>query len=206
MKKSARSAGAIRMRPSAPTPRWRSHSARIAAGPMRRASWRSSTITKSLPVPWYLANRTASDLHRPLGPGFPDTRRGQELPELVHDLRGASLPGGEPPDPRVPPEPPHLPPRQRPVAAGDPGHRLLLAELAPKARRSLSVADDVGRNDERPESPIQQGPRLRQQPGEVPTDPLLDPAVQGRPGHLDAGRHHRSRVEHVPRVREGGEG
>src|SRR5881296_1189446 len=130
MKKSASSAGAIRMSPSAPTPRWRSQSARMTAGSRRRTSSRSSTITKSFPVPWYLANHTLT-LRSPFGPDRPGRGPRFEIPrEDVNDLRGSTLPRLEPPDPGVSPKPGQLAPGEGPVSPDDRGDGLPLGHLS----------------------------------------------------------------------------
>src|SRR6266536_804848 len=209
MKKSAWSAGAIRISPSAPTPRCRSHSAAMAPGSSRSASSRSSTITKSLPVPWYLANRTSASLgpSRP-GPaglhGFPAILA--EVPDdLVDGLDRTARTHGEPPDAGIPPEPRALPPGQRLVPPGDPPRRLFLGELSPKTGRRLSVADEMGRSDERAEPSIEQGPGLLDQRGKPQPNPLVDPAVEVGPGEVDPGRPNRVGRVPVPRSVEVGE-
>src|ERR671922_2782814 len=106
MKKGASRPGAMRMRPSAPTPKWRSQTARTSSGVIWWRSARSSTTTKSLPVPCALTNSTALALRKNLeGPGE------------------ALRPGGKgtPSHPRVPAEPGELAPR---VGAGARDHRV----------------------------------------------------------------------------------
>src|SRR6266542_4399627 len=182
MKKSAWSAGAIRISPSAPTPRCRSHSAAMAAGSNWRPSSRSSTITKSLPVPWYLANRTSASS----GPTRPGRAGPHALPaildevprELVHGLDRTPRPHGEPSNAGVPAEPRTLPPGQRPVPPCDPPRRLVLGQVSAETGRRFSVADEMGRSDEITEPPIEKGPGLLEQLGERQPDPLVDAPAQ----------------------------
>src|SRR3972149_2039223 len=111
MKKSPSPVRVTRMTPSAPSPKCRWHSAATSPGVRGRSSPRSSSMTKSLPVPWYFHTRSSVTL--------------EVLRQLVHDRRGALLIGREPPDPGVPPEPHHLAARQLPRPLDRLRHRLL---------------------------------------------------------------------------------
>src|SRR5439155_2900979 len=209
MRKSAWSAGAIRISPSAPTPRCRSHSAAIASGSSRSPSSRSSTITKSLPVPWYLANRTSAHFgpKRP-GPGGPLGFSAilDEVPhDLVHGLDRTAHAHGEPPTAGVPSEPRALPPGQGFVPPRDPPRRLFLGKLSAETRGRFSVADEMGRSDERTEPPVEQAPGLLDQRGKPQPNPLVDAAVQVGPGQVDPGRANGLGRVAVPRSVEVGE-
>src|SRR6266508_4296863 len=83
-----------RITPSAPTPNRRSHSAATSREDRGRLPSRSSSMTKSLPVPWYFQIRSSVTL--------------EVLRHLVHNADRPALTAGEPPDPGVSSEPDHL--------------------------------------------------------------------------------------------------
>src|SRR6266536_4004580 len=58
MKNRAAEPGPMRISPSAPTPKWRSHTRRTNSGPISTRFSRSSTTRKSLPVPCALTKST----------------------------------------------------------------------------------------------------------------------------------------------------
>src|ERR671914_1007453 len=109
-------AGATRITPSAPTPRCRSHSAATSEGERSRRSPRSSTRTKSFPVPWYFATRRSS--------------MREVFSDLVDVARGALLAGLEPPDPRIATEPGQLAAGQGPGPPHRPVHGFLEGDPA----------------------------------------------------------------------------
>src|ERR671915_211566 len=136
----ATSGRATRIRPSAPTPKCRSHSAAARSWVSSIRPLGSSSITKSLPVPWYLANAIVAPLTMP-------SSIAQVLRHLVDDPGRPVRPGPEPPNPRVPPEPRHLASGQR---LGPP-HRhpdgLLERDLPLQVADDLSVPDGLPRGE-----------------------------------------------------------
>src|SRR5439155_10637017 len=122
-----------RISPSDPTPRWRSHSAAMRSGVRSRRSSGSWTITKSLQVPWYLAKARTSGVCRSASPfsvasSSCTSRTFVELHQVVDHRPRPLRPHGEPPDPRVAPEPRHLPPGQRSGSLHGAGDGLLQAD------------------------------------------------------------------------------
>src|SRR3990172_8505019 len=135
MKKSSPSAWprVTRITPSAPMPVCRSHTAATKASASGCSSARSSSITKSLPVPWYFQMWICSAT--------------QVLRRVVHEGRRAGPPRLEPPDPGVPPEPGELPARERLRALDDQGDRFLQGQLPLQVPRHLSVPDGLARRE-----------------------------------------------------------
>ena len=116
--------------PSAPIPRWRSHTATARAALGGSVPDGSASTRKSLPRPWCLVSRTDVSLavRRRCRSNGSRTRR-------------RVLVGGQPPDPRVAPEP-------HPLAAGEPAgpadgevDGLVEAELAVEVGEQLAVAE-----------------------------------------------------------------
>src|SRR6266545_3114024 len=131
MKKSPpATSGVTRITPSAPTPNRRSHRAATSSGDRGRSVSRSSSMMKSLPVPWYFQTRSSVTL--------------EVLRQLVHHIDRAALAGGEPPDPGVSSEPDHLASSEFPR----PTHRLCgcLGEQAGIDQRSDAHLDSAGQD------------------------------------------------------------
>src|SRR3989304_6212103 len=128
MKKSSPSAcpRVTRITPSAPIPLWRSHTAATNGSVRGRSSGRSSSITKSLPVPGYFQMR--------IGPAT------QVLRQVAHETPRPAVPRLEPADPWVPPEPGELTARERLRALDGKGDRVLPAELPPQVPRPPPLA------------------------------------------------------------------
>src|SRR5438445_1665159 len=150
MKKSASSDGATRITPAAPTPRCRSHRAATSDGARSRVSSRSSIITKSLPVPWYLAKRNSPT--------------GQVLHQFVGDAGGSIPPGLEPADAGIPSEPRQLTPGERLRALDRAGDRLVERALAAQIPGHLSVPDGLARGQPSPETAIDEPAYLVDEP------------------------------------------
>src|SRR5438093_11586733 len=116
-----------RITPSAPTPNRRWISAVESREDSGSSTSRYSSMTKSLPVPWYFHTRSSVNL--------------EILRQLVHQVDRTALVCGEPPDPGVSSEPDHLASRQFPR----PPHRLRRGlregDLGPEVPRELSVPD-----------------------------------------------------------------
>src|SRR6266536_1413188 len=95
--------GAMRMSPSAPTPKWRSQIALTCAGVISSWSRGSSTTTKSLPVPCALTNSTRCLSVAAQLVGGP-------VDQVGAVVRRGPGPGGKgtPSHPRVPAEPGEL--------------------------------------------------------------------------------------------------
>src|SRR5438876_11368712 len=115
MKKSASSAGATRIRPSAPTPVCRLQIAAISEGESVSRSSMSSIRTKSFPVPLYLPN--------------PISSIAQVLRHPVDHFDRTGRTGLEPVYARIATEPRHLPTRQRPRAFRGQCDRVLQREF-----------------------------------------------------------------------------
>src|SRR5919202_140214 len=111
MKKSASAARTIRIKPSAPMPKWRSHTAATNAAFSDNASSRSSIKTKSLPAPRAFTNS-------------PFQLTYVVCPDFL--ARACDFVRREPAHARITPEPRHLPPRQTLVPSSGP-----LDELVP---------------------------------------------------------------------------
>src|SRR5262245_3452700 len=124
---------ATRMRPSPPTPKWRSQSAATRSGGRSWAPSQSSTITKSFPVPCILVNRSSAI--------------SQVLRQLVHDADRAVMARPEPPDAGISAEPGHLPPGQGPGPLDGPGDGLVEAQTAGQVLDELSVPDGLARSE-----------------------------------------------------------
>src|SRR5439155_15643094 len=144
-----------RISPSAPTPNWRSHRAATSSGDRDRRSRGSSIITKSLPVPWYLANWSSA-----MDPAPPRGRRHRLTPDriclgpkvlldLVHDLHRSLRSGREPSDPWVAAEPGELPSSQGPGAADGRSHGVLAGHPPRQVPGHLSVPDGLARGEGR---------------------------------------------------------
>src|SRR2546421_1136728 len=154
-----------RMSPSAPTPNRRSHSADTRAAGGRTRSSMSTSITKSFPVPWYLA-KFSSDMD--VGPFLRIAchRRRSQIPgQLVHDTDRPALAGLEPPDPRVSPEPRHLPAGQSPGPPDRGLDGLLQGELAGQVAGHLGVPDGLPGGRRKGWVPVDKRPDFVQEPG-----------------------------------------
>src|SRR5439155_17105823 len=162
MKKSASGAAATRIRPSAPTPRWRSQIAAISAASRDCRPSRSSMRTKSFPVPLYFPNRISVIAQIP-----------QEL--LRHGDR-PSLVGVEPPDPGIAAEPRHLPPGQFAGPLHDPAASFLEGDPTRDVLDRLSVPDGLPGGEGRAAVHLEERAGLEQQPVlELPPDAPIDP-------------------------------
>src|SRR2546430_8443213 len=131
MKKSASGAPVTRIRPSAPTPRWRSQIAAMSAASSETRSSTSAMRTKSFPVPLYFAILSSSIL--------------EVLHEFAGERAGPPFVCVEPSDPRVAPEPRELPPGEVARPCGDPGGRLAEREASRHVLDGLSVPDGLAR-------------------------------------------------------------
>src|SRR5919108_6164090 len=149
MKKSASAARVTRISPSAPIPRCRSHSATTSGPSMATRSSTSSIITKSLPVPLYLPNRTSS--------------MAEVLRQLVHDRKGPVGSRVEPPDARIAAEPGQLPPRERSRPLHGAGDGVLQRLGALEVLDGFSVPYGLSRGEGRAEATAPQCGRLLQQ-------------------------------------------
>src|SRR3990170_2573043 len=96
MKNSPLAERVTRIKPSAPTPKLRSQRRATSSGVTSSSSARSSSMTKSLPVPWYFQKSSS--------------RTTQVLPDLFGDGLRAGLCGLEPADAGITAEPGHLAP------------------------------------------------------------------------------------------------
>src|SRR5438094_642123 len=179
MKKSASgsSGRATRMKPSAPTPRWRSQIAAMSSAVSGMALSRSSISTKSLPVPLYLPNRISVTA--------------VELLQLVDQRGRSALVGVEPPDPGIAPEPRHLPAGQLARSLCGARDRVLQGTSAGHVLDHLSVPDGLARGEGRAGPPLHQRPDLLEPPGlELLLDAPLDPERQHLGLHPDPRGHH----------------
>src|SRR2546430_297892 len=193
MKKSASSAGATRISPSAPTPRWRSQIAAMSPASSDSRSSTSSIRTKSLPVPLYLPNLISSIA--------------QPLRELVDELDRPVHAGLEPSYPRVAPEPRHLATGQRPRALGGAGDRVLQRGRSLEVPGRLSVPDGLPRGKGRTHAAIEEHANLVQHAALVlRADPCIDPFSKNLGGHRHAGRQDPTLRKSVPRLGERGKG
>src|SRR6266511_1055758 len=173
MKKSPpATSGVTRITPSAPTPNRRSHRAATSSGDRGRSVSRSSSMMKSLPVPWYFQTRSSVTL--------------EVLRQLVHHIDRAALAGGEPPDPGVSSEPDHLASSEFPR----PTHRLCgcLGErdLAPEVPREFSVPDGPTGGQPSEQAPVEERPHLVEKAGiDHRPDAHLDSAGQDVAWNVD---------------------
>src|SRR5574341_406744 len=161
------------MTPSAPTPRCRSQRATTSPELSGRTSSRSSSMTKSLPVPWYFQIRSSAT---------------QVLQQVVQDVGGAALAGGEPADPRVSPEPRHLAPGQRLRPLHDQRRGLVEGASPRQVTRHLSVPDGLARGRGTLEPAVAERADLLDEPvSQLIADPPLDPAREDVARHHDPG-------------------
>src|SRR5215204_1054404 len=173
---SSAAARTTRSTPSAPIPPCRSHRARTRAAVRSRAASGSGSTTKSLPVPWPLANGTGCT-----GPSLRGTDR---VEHRTQQIRPRPV---QPPDPRVAAEPGPLPPDE-PAGGGHgvPGGGVEAA-LAVQRGDHLPVAERPGGRAPLTQADLQQPADLRHQPGgEHPLDPPLDQPVQVAAVAVDA--------------------
>src|SRR5881396_1331453 len=182
-----------RITPSAPTPNRRWHSAATSPEESGSSSSRSSSMTKSLPVPWYFHTRSSVTL--------------EILRQLVHQVDRAALAAGEPPDPGVSSEPDHLASRQFPR----PPHRLRRGlregDLAPEVPRELSVPDGPAGGEPPEQSPVEQDADLIEEPAvDHRPDASLDSAGQRVRRHVDPRSPNPIVRVALPPVREAREG
>src|SRR5262245_53854994 len=173
MKKSSSVAPRVtRITPSPPMPVCRSQTAATNASCNGRASSRSSSMTKSFPVPWYFQIRIGSAT--------------QVLRHLVHRRR--VVVDREPADPWISPEPGELSTRERLRALHGPRDRLLQGHRPVQVPRELSVPDGLARGEPSVEPATDEFLDLPQQPVvELPTDPALDPLAEPGARDLDPG-------------------
>src|SRR5262245_14098566 len=177
-----------RITPSAPMPVCRSHTAATNASCSGRASSRSTSMTKSFPVPWYFQIRIGSVT--------------QVLRHLGHG-RGTVIAGREPADPRISPEPRELPARERLRALHGPRDRLLQGQRPVQVPRELSVPDGLARSEPSVEPTTDEPLDLPQEPVvELAADAALDALGELRARDLDPGGPYALRREAIPRVRE----
>src|SRR3990172_8670097 len=191
MKKSSPSAcpRVTRITPSAPIPLWRSHTAATNGSVRGRSSGRSSSITKSLPVPWYFQMRIGSAT--------------QVLRQVVHEAHRPAVLRLEPADPGVPPEPGELTACERLRALDDQGDRVLQAELPLQVPRHLSVPDGLARGEPPGEAPFDERAHLLDEPArDLLPHTSLDPLDEHRARHVDPRGPHRVRVVAFPGLRE----
>ena len=162
---------ATRIRPSAPTPVHRSHSAGTSSSPARTSS--SSTIRKSFPDASYLVSRSSA------------------VTRASRNRRRSSLTSTAPASPasnhthaRVPAEPRHLPAGELPRALHRPLDRLIELELTGEVLRDLRVADRLRGGEPVAEPSVDERPDLLDPAGvEHRADPPADPrrrAPRGR--------------------------
>src|SRR5438270_9087394 len=195
MKKSASPAGATRIRPSAPTPRWRSQIAAMSPASSESRSSTSSIRTKSFPVPLYFPNLISS---------IPQVL--QVFRELVHELDGPVLAGVEPSYPGVAPKPRHLAPGQRPRAPCGARDRVLQRDRSLEMPGRLSVPDGLPRGQGRTHAAVEERADLLEHPAvELRPDPCLDPVSKDLRGHGHAGRPDALLRIAIPRLGELGE-
>src|SRR4029450_8256179 len=152
MKKSLPATSAVtRMTPSAPMPNRRSHSTATSSEDSARSPSRSSSMTKSLPVPWYFQTRSSVTMEVPR--------------QLVHHVDRAALAGGEPPDAGVSSEPDHLASGQFPR----PPHRLSgclrKRQLTPEVSSEFSVPDGPTSGQPSEQTLVEELPHLVDQAG-----------------------------------------
>src|SRR3990172_2722591 len=191
MKKSSPSAcpRVTRITPSAPIPLWRSHTAATNGSVRGRSSGRSSSITKSLPVPWYFQMRIGSAT--------------QVLRQVVHEAHRPAVPRLEPADPWVPPEPGELTARERLRALDGKGDRVLQAELPLQVPRHLSVPDGLTRGEPPGEAPLGERAHLLDETArDLLSHASLDPLEEHPARHVDPSGPHRVRVVALPGLRE----
>src|SRR5262245_16309120 len=150
--------GATLITPSAPMPVWRSQSAATSSADSWCRSSRSSTITKSLPVPWYFQIVFGSVMARSVASCIP-----MKVPG--HGVREPGCLVREPADPWIPAEPGELAARERLRALHGSGDRFVQAQLTFQVPRELSVADGLARGEP---------------PGEPAVHELLDLLDQAR--------------------------
>src|SRR6266545_3808949 len=152
MKKSPpATSGVTRITPSAPTPNRRSHRAATSSGDRGRSVSRSSSMMKSLPVPWYFQTRSSVTL--------------EVLRQLVHHIDRAALAGGEPPDPGISSEPDHLASGQFPRPPHRLSGRLRKRHLTPEVSSEFSVPDGPTGGQPSEQTPVEELPYLVEQAG-----------------------------------------
>src|SRR6266513_3855361 len=137
---------ATRINPSPPTPNRRSH--RAATSSPERWIWScgSSTITKSFPVPWYLAKWSLVMGTHSVGAATGDGGReigSQVLHDLLYDRGRPPWSRPEPPDAGVSAEPCHLPSSEGPGPADGGRDGLLQGALPRHVAGHLSVPDGL---------------------------------------------------------------
>src|SRR3990172_6926485 len=191
MKKSSPSAcpRVTRITPSAPIPLWRSHTAATNGSVRGRSSGRSSSITKSLPVPWYF--------QIPIGSAT------EVLRQVVYEGHRSAVLRLEPADPGVPPEPGELTACERFPALDAQGDRVLQAELPLQVPRNFSVPDGLTRGEPPGEAPLGERAHLLDETArDLLSHASLDPLDEHPARHVDPRGPHRVRVVPLPCLRE----
>src|SRR5215204_4631180 len=146
-----------RSTPSAPSPPCRSHSARTREDVRSSEASGSGSTTKSLPVPWPLANATACT-----PPSLRCTLRRQRVEHRRHQI---GAPAVEPSDPLVAPEPRALPADKPPGGGDRVAGRLAHRALAIKGGDHLTVAQGPRGGAALAKADRQQPPHLVDEPG-----------------------------------------